>query len=95
MKGTSMDDTSAENSQPNTGDSEQTKVMEQIVESLRQGNKIEAIKEYRELTGSGLKESKEAIEALIQKYEIPMKSGCASLLLIGLSSTLLLVFVCW
>ena len=54
MKGTSMDDTSAENSQSNAGDADQTKAMEQIVESIRQGNKIEAIKEYRELTGSGL-----------------------------------------
>ncbi len=35
-----------------------------ILEALQQGNKIEAIKRYRELTGAGLKESKEAIEAI-------------------------------
>lgn len=31
---------------------------------LRQGNKIEAIKAYREHTGTGLKEAKDAIDAL-------------------------------
>ena len=34
----------------------------QIQEALRRGNKIEAIKIYRELTGVGLAEAKEAIE---------------------------------
>lgn len=32
------------------------------LEALRAGNKIEAIKLYREATGAGLKEAKEAIE---------------------------------
>ena len=31
---------------------------------VRKGNKIEAIKVYRELTGVGLKEAKDAVEAL-------------------------------
>lgn len=31
---------------------------------LRQGNKIEAIKVYRQHTGTGLKEAKDAIDAL-------------------------------
>lgn len=34
----------------------------QLQEALRRGNKIEAIKIYRELTGVGLAEAKEAIE---------------------------------
>jgi ribosomal protein L7/L12 len=34
----------------------------QIQDALRRGNKIEAIKIYRELTGVGLAEAKEAIE---------------------------------
>jgi len=33
-------------------------------ELLRQGSEIEAIKAYREATGAGLKESKEAVEEL-------------------------------
>jgi len=34
----------------------------QVQEALRRGNKIEAIKIYRELTGVGLAEAKQAIE---------------------------------
>ena len=34
----------------------------QIQEALRRGNKIQAIKIYRELTGVGLAEAKEAID---------------------------------
>lgn len=34
----------------------------QVQEALRRGNKIEAIKLYRELTGMGLAEAKEAID---------------------------------
>jgi hypothetical protein len=34
----------------------------QIQEALRRGNKIEAIKLYRELTGVGLAEAKDAID---------------------------------
>ena len=34
----------------------------QVQEALRRGNKIEAIKIYRELTGTGLAEAKNAID---------------------------------
>lgn len=34
----------------------------QIQEALRRGNKIEAVKLYRELTGVGLAEAKDAID---------------------------------
>ena len=69
----------------------QSEVVQHIIESLRQGNKIQAIKDYRESTGEGLKESKEAIEALIEKYDIQMKSGCASMLLFATSLMLLII----
>jgi len=36
----------------------------QVQEALRSGNKIEAIKLYRELTGVGLAEAKQAVEAI-------------------------------
>jgi len=75
-------------------DKDRSEIVEQIVESLRQGNKIQAIKDYRESTGAGLKESKEAIEALIQKYDISMKSGCASMLLVAFSAVTLF-FIAW
>jgi ribosomal protein L7/L12 len=35
-----------------------------IIEQLRSGNKINAIKLYREQTGVGLKEAKDAVDAL-------------------------------
>jgi ribosomal protein L7/L12 len=38
----------------------------QIQEALRRGNKLEAIKIYRELTGVGLAEAKQAVERLNQ-----------------------------
>jgi ribosomal protein L7/L12 len=36
----------------------------QVVEALRRGGKIEAIKHYRQATGAGLKDAKEFIEEL-------------------------------
>lgn len=43
----------------------------QVQEALRRGNKIEAIKIYRELTGVGLAEAKQAIDRAEQfiKYD--------------------------
>lgn len=70
--------------------SNHSEVVERIVQSLREGKKIDAIKDYRESTGAGLKESNEAIEVLIQKYNITMKSGCASMFLVALSTTALI-----
>lgn len=35
-----------------------------IVELVRRGDKIEAIKRYREITGVGLREAKDAIDAI-------------------------------
>lgn len=37
---------------------------DEVTRLLRAGKKIEAIKTYREATGAGLKESKEAVERL-------------------------------
>ena len=36
----------------------------EVVEAIRGGNTIQAIKHYRERTGVGLKEAKDAVEAL-------------------------------
>jgi ribosomal protein L7/L12 len=38
--------------------------MERVKAQLRKGNKIEAIKIYREATGVGLKEAKDAVDAM-------------------------------
>jgi ribosomal protein L7/L12 len=42
------------------------KLAPEIQEALRRGNKIEAIKIYRELTGVGLAEAKQAIDGAEQ-----------------------------
>ena len=67
----------------------------ELIEVIKTGRKIEAIKMHREVTGQGLKESKEAVEALAKTLaaENPEeygalvgsgKSGCASVIVMGL-----------
>lgn len=57
----------------------------EIVALLQGGKKIEAIKLYRQRTGVGLKEAKDAVEALAadRRIVVPSGSGClgAALLL--------------
>ncbi|MCC6124016.1 MAG: ribosomal protein L7/L12 [Pirellulales bacterium] len=56
-----------------------------ILSLMKGGKKIEAIKLYREKTGLGLKDAKDAVEALAAKYGIQSKGlGCASVLLLVL-----------
>jgi ribosomal protein L7/L12 len=55
----------------------------ELVNLLADGKKIEAIKIYRQRTGVGLKEAKDAVEALGAKYGIASKGvGCAGTVLI-------------
>lgn len=60
----------------------------ELVALLEQGKKIQAIKLYREQTGTGLKEAKDAVEAIAVKYNIPKGSGCAGLIFFALAVTL-------
>lgn len=48
-----------------------TSEMSEVTTHLRQGNKIEAIKAYRRATGAGLKEAKDAVEALERGKPLP------------------------
>lgn len=52
-----------------------------VLELLRAGKKIDAIKLYREQTGSGLAEAKQAVEQLGREHGIESRSGCAGVLL--------------
>lgn len=63
---------------------------EQILELLVAGKKIAAIKLYRERTGSGLKDSKDAVEALAARHGIvaPARSGCVGVLALLLSGVI-------
>lgn len=55
---------------------------QEIVSLLKNGKKIAAIKLYREKTGSGLADAKNAVEALASNHGIVAKaSGCSGVLL--------------
>lgn len=63
-----------------------------VVTLLRENQFIPAIKEYRAATGLGLKEAKEAVEAIARKHGIdPKQPGCFGMLV--LLSTLIPVAV--
>ncbi len=54
----------------------------EVLAILENGRKIEAIKLYRERTGAGLKEAKDAVEALARQHGIGASgSGCAGAVL--------------
>lgn len=62
---------------------------DQLESLLRGGNLIGAIKVYREHTGRGLKDSKDAVEAFARERNIPLKQigcGATALLLFGLAA---------
>lgn len=46
-----------------------------VADLLRAGQKIEAIKRYRELTGVGLKDAKDAVEAMERGDAVPVASA--------------------
>jgi hypothetical protein len=58
----------------------------QVLPLLREGRKIQAIKLYRERTGRGLKEAKDAVELLADQHGIESKqAGCAGVILAALA----------
>jgi ribosomal protein L7/L12 len=63
----------------------------QVLEIARTQGKIAAIKHYREATGAGLKEAKDAVESLVARHGVSIaRSGCASaVLLLGVACVVL------
>jgi ribosomal protein L7/L12 len=61
-----------------------------LVSLLKQGRKIEAIKVFREVTGSGLKESKAVIESIAEKHGISGSQGTGCLGVIVLAVVIVL-----
>jgi ribosomal protein L7/L12 len=53
----------------------------EIISLLEAGRKVEAIKLYRERTGTGLKEAKDAVEAIAGERRIPSRVGCLGVVL--------------
>lgn len=65
-----------------------------VLEEMRQGRKISAIKLHREATGMGLKESKEAVEALAAQHGIVARGGgCAGAVLLMLVALTVVVVI--
>jgi ribosomal protein L7/L12 len=62
---------------------------QQILQLLAAGKKIAAIKIYREQTNVGLKEAKDAVEALAAQNGImpPRGSGCVTVLVVLISGS--------
>lgn len=54
-----------------------------VLRLLAAGKKIQAIKLYREHTGSGLKDAKEAVEALGAQHGIAPSGGCLAVVVIA------------
>ena len=87
----SAEPSTADKTEDSAAEEESTDPFEkQLIDLLRQGKKIPAIKLYREQKGTGLKFSKEAVEALAAKHGIA-KTGCASVLLVALFFVVVLV----
>ncbi|HEX4145257.1 MAG TPA: ribosomal protein L7/L12 [Pirellulales bacterium] len=65
----------------------------QVLELIRAGQKLAAIKLYREGTSLGLKEAKDAVEALAVEHGIaePARAGCFGVLLLLCGLVLLAV----
>jgi hypothetical protein len=64
-----------------------------VLRLLQQGQKIPAIKLYREETGAGLKEAKDAVELLGRQYGLNVGgSGCAGAALVAVA--ILTAIVC-
>jgi ribosomal protein L7/L12 len=57
-----------------------------LVSLLKQGRKIDAIKVFREVTESGLKESKDAIESIAARHGLSgsQRTGCLGVLVLSL-----------
>jgi len=71
-------DRNVEQPSPEEGDFEG-----RLLAELQAGRKIAAVKLYREQTGVGLKEAKDAVEALGEKHGIvATRGGCAGVLVL-------------
>jgi ribosomal protein L7/L12 len=80
-----------EQSQPTSAVSIDPGLTDKVRQLARQGQKIQAIKEYRESTGASLKDAKEAVEAWMETEGISSSgAGCGTaallLILLGIGS---------
>jgi ribosomal protein L7/L12 len=67
----------------------------QVLALMRDQKKIWAIKLYREQTGVGLKQAKDAVEALAANHGIRTQTGCAGMVLLLVAVSMILVVGMW
>ena len=67
----------------------------QVLALMRAQKTIWAIKVYREQTGAGLKEAKDAVEALAAKYGIRKQAGCAGMVLLMIAVSTIIGVGAW
>ena len=67
----------------------------QVLTLMRGQQKIWAIKLYREQTGAGLKQAKDAVEALAAEHGISTQTGCAGMVLLMVVVSMILVIGMW
>lgn len=73
----------------------------ELLDLLRRGQKIEAIKRYRKWTGAGLKEAKDAVEALAARHGIAAPhvdaTGCLLVIAVLLAMAVIgaIVVIIW
>lgn len=69
---------------PLSPDRLESKQEQEVLVLLREGKKMEAIKLYRQATGAGMKDSREAVEALAVEHGIESagKVGCLGVFLV-------------
>jgi hypothetical protein len=61
----------------------QSSIEDEVLQIAREAGKIPAIKVYRELTGAGLKEAKDAVEAILARHGVQSKAtGCGTAVLL-------------
>ena len=77
---------------PPAGEPADSSLEAEVLALLEQGRKIQAIKLYRERTGAGLKEAKDAVEALGEDGRIVTPSGSGCLGVVLLLTLVLLIF---
>ena len=66
----------------------------ELLRMLQAGEKIQAIKRYREWTGAGLKEAKDAVEGLAARHGIVAQSrGCLTMLLVCLTAAAMVLLL--
>lgn len=83
--GESLPSESAPEETPAVSDQPASGSDDEVMKLLRSGSKIGAIKAYREQTGVGLKEAKDAVEAMASEHGIsPAPSGCSGVVLLAI-----------